>query len=212
MFQKSPEKKSGQLTMIAVSLAALALIIAAVGTRAWLTNRRTLQTITKVSFSTLDLIGSSPAVLPVNLGEINIKAEGSKEIPFGILSEPNTKYVLQLGHTTNMALNYEIYRLSGENDATRTKIEGAYLNQDQTSSLANSTYHFDTYGDYGNVQKNAEPLYWKSNQGQCVCGAEGIDKYVLKVTWEAQPNIDDKETEMIYLTASLGGFILDETT
>lgn len=211
MFQKLRKTKPRQLTTIAVSLVVLALLTAAVGTRAWLSSRRTLQTITKVRFSTLDLIGREEGTLPINLGEINIKEAGLEEIEFGILSKPGTEYALQLGHTTNLPLAYEIYRLTDQADNPRKLIKGAYLNQDNESKLANNTYHPATYGDYNFVQKNAEPLYWKSNSGECVCGEDGLDKYILKISWGASPNITDKETEMIYLTAGLGGYFINET-
>lgn len=200
MFHKFRDKKPRQLTIIAVSLAVLVLITAAVGTRAWLSTRRTLQTITKVQYYTLDLIGSDVGTIPINLGEINIKNENSKEIEFGVLSKPYTKYKLQLGHTTNLRLTYEIFRENGQ------KIEGSYLNEtDKNSNLANNTYHSATYESSDLVQKNAEPLYWVSNSGQCVCGEDSHDKYVLRISWDSTDisNITDKETEMIFLTAGL---------
>ena len=208
MFHKFRDKKPRQLTMIAVTLAILVLLTAAVGTRAWLSTRRTLQTITKVQYYTLKLIGETDATLPVNLGEINLKTEGYKEIEFGVLSKPGTEYKLQLGHTTNLPLTYKIYHLTGENGATRTEIKGSYLNETaKNSNLANNTYHSATYGSANTnpVQKNAEPLYWVSNSGQCVCGEDSHDKYVLRISWDSTDisNITDKETEMIFLTAGL---------
>ena len=200
MFHKFRDKKPRQLTIIAVSLAVLVLITAAVGTRTWLSTRRTLQTITKVQYYTLDLIGSDVGTIPINLGEINIINENSKEIEFGVLSKPGTEYLLQLGHTTNLRLTYEIFRENGQ------KIEGSYLNEtDKNSNLANNTYHSATYEKSDLVQKNAEPLYWVSNSGQCVCGEDSHDKYVLKISWDSTniSNITDKETEMIFLTAGL---------
>ena len=200
MFHKFRDKKPRQLTIIAVSLAVLVLITAAVGTRAWLSTRRTLQTITKVQYYTLDLIGSDVGTIPINLVEINIINENSKEIEFGVLSKPGTEYLLQLGHTTNLRLTYEIFRENGQ------KIEGSYLNEtDKNSNLANNTYHSATYEKSDLVQKNAEPLYWVSNSVQCVCGEDSHDKYVLKISWDSTniSNITDKETEMIFLTAGL---------
>lgn len=210
MFHKFRDKKPRQLTIIAVSLAVLVLITAAVGTRAWLSTRRTLQTITKVQYYTLKLIGETDATLPVNLGEINFKNESSKEIKFGVLSKPGTEYKLQLGHTTNLPLTYKIYHLTGENGATRTEITGKYLNKNNTTNLAETEgkYHSATYKSSDPVQKNAEPLYWVSNSGQCVCEASGTDMYILEISWNPTDisNITDKETEMIYLTAGLGGY------
>ena len=208
MFHKFRDKKPRQLTIIAVSLAVLVLITAAVGTRAWLSTRRTLQTITKVQYYTLDLIGSNVGTIPINLGEINIINENSKEIEFGVLSKPGTEYLLQLGHTTNLPLTYKIYHLTtGENGETRTEITGKYLNKNNTTNLAETEgkYHSATYKSSDPVQKNAEPLYWVSNSGQCVCGEDSHDKYVLRISWDSTDisNITDKETEMIFLTAGL---------
>ena len=66
-------------------------------------------------------------------------------------------------------------------------------------------YHDTTYSDNATVQKNAEPLYWQSTS-LVSNGNDGIDNYVLVVSWTKDDSVTDKETEMIYLTAGLGGY------
>ena len=52
------------------------------------------------------------------------------------------------------------------------------------------------------MQKNAEPLYWQAER--TANAKTGIDYYVLVVSW-TDTNVTNKDTEMIYISASLGG-------
>lgn len=202
-------KNSRQVVLIALALAGIALLSMAVGTMAWLKYQRGLVTMTQIQFATLKLTGETDASLPIELGEINIQEAGRKEMPFRITSKPGTQYILQLGHTTNLPLRYSIYPVD---DWYGTKpvqpLDGGYINPSSSnSSLAAPTNTYDT-GD--TVQQNAEPLYWQS--GARVCSDTGIDYYVLVVSWEENTSVYDKETEMIYLTAGLGGYSSNETS
>ena len=85
--------------------------------------------------------------------------------------------------------------------------------------LAKLSYYEDgyTFGKYGTVegvlkaaevitvQKNAEPLYWLSDTRKANAGT-GIDYYVLVVNWKSgttAKSVINKDTEMVYLSASL---------
>jgi hypothetical protein len=78
------------------------------------------------------------------------------------------------------------------------KISGNYKNTSD-GKLADSTQHTLTYGDYGNVQKNAEPVYWQSDS--LAVSESSVDYYILTVKWDASFT-NTKETDIIYITAS----------
>ena len=176
------------LSGILVTASALAAVM---GTAAWLTSQRSLSTLTKIDFVTLTLEGQTEDSVPVNLGALTIGE--AKEMPFRIVTKKNANYILQLAHTTNLPLTYEIYTAS-EWAVKKDLIKKPDAPEKQ--------YHEKTYGTYTNVQKNAEPLYW---QAKCTANAKnGIDYYVLVVNW-SNTNVTNKDTEMIYISASLGG-------
>lgn len=178
------------LSGILVTASALAAVM---GTAAWLTSQRSLSTLTKIDFVTLTLEGQTEDSVPVNLGALTIGE--AKEMPFRIVTKKNANYILQLAHTTNLPLTYEIYTASEWAQKT-TRIKEA--NAQETK------YHTETYGTYTNVQKNAEPLYWQAER--TANAKTGIDYYVLVVNWKSgttAKSVINKDTEMVYLSASL---------
>lgn len=178
------------LSGILVTASALAAVM---GTAAWLTSQRSLSTLTKIDFVTLTLEGRTEDSVPVNLGALTIGE--AKEMPFRIVTKKNAKYILQLAHTTNLPLTYEIYT------ASEWAVKKGLIKKPDAPE---KQYHEETYGTYTNVQKNAEPLYWLA---ECTANATtGIDYYVLVVNWKSgttAESVINKDTEMVYLSASL---------
>lgn len=91
---------------------------------------------------------------------------------------------------------------------------GSYLNQYGTIAIQagnDKTLHGENYVDGDDVQKNAEPLYWRTD-GIQKCNAtdysqkeSGPDNitiyyryYVLELSWDTT----DQETDLVYLLAS----------
>lgn len=177
------------LSGILVTASALAAVM---GTAAWLTSQRSLSTLTKIDFVTLTLEGRTEDSVPVNLGALTIGE--AKEMPFRIVTKKNANYILQLAHTTNLPLTYEIYTAS-EWAVKKDLIKKPDAPEKQ--------YHEETYGTYTNVQTNAQPLYWLAKR--TANATTGIDYYVLVVNWSDTTNVTNKDTEMIYISASLGG-------
>lgn len=155
----------------------------------------------------------------------------SKAFVFCVYSKAITggQYKIQLAHTTNIPFTYSIYKASesdtepvgGEifvsyedhiSEGTTyyyTKgdcVEGSYLNQNGTDIIANNTKHEITYGTYTNVQENAEPLYWQNNTKIDIVpnGSGFTDYYILEVSWDGTSVKNDKETDMVYITAGMG--------
>lgn len=199
-----------QLILITLALTAVVVLVAIAGTRAWLFHQREMATMTMIQFSELNLEGQNVGTLPIDLGEIDMKDAGFKRIPFRVRAKAGTNYILQIGHTTNLPLSYEIQLLDSWDGETEKVISGANLNLAEDNPTANDKYHGQTYITGENVQINAEPVYWQS--GPCICDGSGIDNYVLIVSWSYDEGVVDKDTEMIYLTAGIGGYETNETT
>lgn len=178
------------LSGILVTVSALAAVM---GTAAWLTSQRSLSTLTKIDFVTLTLEGRTEDSVPVNLGTLEVGK--SKEMPFRIVTKKNAQYQLQLAHTTNLPLTYEIYT------ASEWAVKKDLIKKPDAPE---KPYHEETYGTYTNVQKNAEPLYWLAKR--TANATTGIDYYVLVVNWKSgttAKSVINKDTEMVYLSASL---------
>ena len=203
-----------------------ALVISTAGTLAWIQYDRSLQTMTKLQIPILTIQGSAPGSLAMNLGDIDVESGNhQRTYVFGVSSNQPGHYKLQLAHTTNIPLTYTIYPATkepgGNSDCTESGISfyyssdaplhGRYLNGAGGTPLVaqqNGTYHDLTYktntGAYPNVQLYAEPLYWQSNDPKSIeAGEQNTQFYVLEVTWGSGLK-NDKETDMIYLTAFTG--------
>lgn len=178
------------LSGILVTVSALAAVM---GTAAWLTSQRSLSTLTKIDFVTLTLEGRTEDSVPVNLGALTIGE--AKEMPFRIVTKKNANYILQLAHTTNLPLTYEIYTADEWAQET-TRIKEANAEEKQ--------YTNQTYNTGDHVQTNAQPLYWLAER--TANATTGIDYYVLVVNWKSgttAKSVINKDTEMVYLSASL---------
>ena len=193
MTPKHKQKRLRWALLLSGILVTASALAAVMGTAAWLTSQRSLSTLTKIDFVTLTLEGQTEDSVPVNLGALTIGE--AKEMPFRIVTKKNANYILQLAHTTNLPLTYEIYT------ASEWAVKKDLIKKPDAPE---KPYHEETYGTYTNVQKNAEPLYWLA---ECTANATtGIDYYVLVVNWKSgttAKSVINKDTEMVYLSASL---------
>lgn len=215
-----------RLRFVVLFLILLALLLAAVGTVAWMRHIRSLQTATLVQVTSLSLEGpnpNTPNTAIINLGDKDISTGGSASYVFGVRTNNVPSFTVQLAHTTNIPFTYTIYPAtpvaSGQTpDITEdgasfvksaTSLSGEYANQTALgSNLArrDDDYYNSTYGVkgsvYGNVQKNAMPLYWQSSNIS-PSSENSVTYFILEVSWTAGEN--DKETDMVYLTVGTGG-------
>ena len=105
-----------------------------------------------------------------------------------------------------------------------TEINGKYLNKisdDKILANGTGTYHEQTYESYSKIQENAEPLYWQSTDTLGDTKDSLIDYYILTVSWAKRPagqtkdetndkykyidDIEDKETDIVYISVSAKG-------
>ena len=211
-----------KLRYIVLFVILLALLLAAVGTLAWMRHMRSLQTATLVQVTSLTLVGPDPDTpnsAIVNLGDIDVSEGGSKSYVFGVETESGNKFQIQLAHTTNTPFQYKVYKAKKANSGETPDVPGgisgfirvapidvAYKNETSPgSNLAiqngNDPFYKGTYkfGDdvYGHVQQNAAPLYWRSDPITQEQGVT-ITYFILDVTWNGGEN--NKETDIVYLT------------
>ncbi|MDY4754088.1 MAG: hypothetical protein SO355_01920 [Candidatus Faecousia sp.] len=218
MARSQNQKKhfSIKLRYLVLFLILLALLLAAVGTVAWMRYIRSLQTVTMVQVTNLSLVGPDDNTLAIDLGDLDVSTGGSvgKEYVFGVKSVNLKTCTIQLAHTTNIRFTYEIYKAT-KNDNSFTYddsdlVDGDYLNKNENNVAfqGDNDYFTKTYENQVetpySVQENAAPLYWQSDSDNPVSITENdITYFVLKVTWENQKNT--KETDMVYLTVGTGG-------
>lgn len=145
----------------------------------------------------------------------------------GVLSS----YYLQLAHTTNNQFEYEIYKTCENDPEdpdiktvvyygavtnnpytyyfkTTDKIEFEAKNKDETITSEDiakidDSYYKMTYGDYSEVDKYAVPIYWISTESikGSESGASFANYYILRVKWKTATKENDRETDILYISA-----------
>ena len=132
-----------------------------------------------------------------------------------------SNYKLQIAHTTNIDFTYTVFpaqEQQGSGDVeyvdedgtahyyskSGSAASGKYLNLGSDGKKADDSLHKESYDSYKNVQENAEPLYWQSDeiQPENNSGQGFVDYYILEISWNDDVR-NDKETDMVYLTAGI---------
>lgn len=198
---------------------------------AWFTNQRSIHTITRVNSPTSLCIGAGAKEDSANIdmGGIDITDPAEKKnFVFCVFSDDSAgNYKIQLTHTTNIDFTYKIFKAEesltapviGESvvytDVSGTEhfylkgntaISGGYLNLDaDDNTIADDSLHNKSYDDYEFVQKNAEPLYWQNTDPIEHQASElsFVDYYILEVSWDSTKVSNDKETDIVYITAGM---------
>lgn len=210
MSQEPKHKMLRQARVLTFALIAATMLAVIAITMAWLYQNKGLQTMTRIQVPYLYLRGHESDTISVELGEIDVREEGHKNIPFRVEASKDAKFKLQLGYTTNLPLNYTIVEVKnfdnweGTTANSGNVVTGNYLNKSKNDRTADDTEHETTYGTYAsdNVQTNAEPVYWQSNLIDY--GRVQDKKYILIVSWnKCDDTVTDKDTDMIYLTAGI---------
>lgn len=109
---------------------------------------------------------------------------------------------------------YQISASTDDKTQGNVTVKGGFLNAktENNHTIGNgeekidgsTTFHTHNYSRYDKVNKYAEPLYWQV-KGLPVTGQVGdagfVDYYVLKIKWENKNLTNNKETDMLYITA-----------
>ena len=134
------------------------------------------------------------------------KSNGDKQVPFTYTDESGT-------HTEQFCYDPN----------SKPIIQAKSLDSMSSEEIKKHQSHRLSYGDdegqnpipEAKVQKNAQPLYWLANENNLnVLQPENIqtntktqnqyfcDYFVIHVSWQQGAVLNDKETDMVYLTAS----------
>ena len=241
------EKRKPKIIYVVLLLCLLG--VAAGLTYAWFRQSYSLSTVAKIKASVrLDLAaGNGEDASRFQIGTVDttgdsVTSKDYKDYVIAVKKDKPTNYILQIGHTTNIPFTYTLYKAGngtendnnvvyvGEKETFYYKkgavVNGKYLNKnkipnDQILADDTGTYHTQTYGDYSTIQKNAEPLYWQSNDPTLGSGTDPVDYYILTVSWAKRPagqqedktndkykyidDIEDKETDIVYISVSAKG-------
>lgn len=209
MFRK--HNKQGRVSLkiryLMAIFAAAMLLIAIGSTLAWMQYSRTLQTLTLVRVSYLDIVGPDKNTMAMNLGDVDVSSPGNKAYIFGVESNNVEQFLLQLAYTTNIPFSYEVYQAekletgTGTGNIVTDKESGVSFSYNDSDKLimTGKQDHDATYGTFSSVQSNAEPWYWQAGP---ISINNGETKYfILKITWgDNAANVANKETDMVYLT------------
>lgn len=226
--------------LILLVLLCVAVLMTAGVTVAWLWNYQQLNTVSLVQIpSRITLSGANRSEL--QRISLELTADDTQEgdqvtIRRVFCIESTADYWLEVVRTTNIEnLSIQIFPVKAENsdltsgvvkgtDGTETfyytpesaSLAGAYLNQVENGEIAiqkndEGTLHAENYDHDDEVQQNAEPLYWRTNDvvdynseeysksGTDADGTEIHYRYfVLELSW----NTSAQETDMMYLLVS----------
>ena len=235
------EMKQTKIKLVLSILLCISFLCFAGGTLAWFRHLQQLNTVALVQIpSRITLLGPNRSELQKISLELtpddDITGEGQVTIRRVFCIESTADFRLEVVRTTNIeGMNIKIYPVKATNsdlasgtvkgnDGLNTYyytpdtnfLEGSYLNQVADQNLAiqkgnDRTLHGENYVDGDTVQKNAEPLYWRTGTVQKYDDQEYSKKvttdntikmhyryYVLELSWDTT----DQETDMVYLLAS----------
>jgi len=139
---------------------------------------------------------------------------GSEEsIPSGTDDADIVLYSMHAdSHTENtIQVADDVYSESGSKYYVKsaTEVSGEYKNNQTSSPMQakdNDSFYIENYSDKTNVEDNDIPSYWQSDSISVTWDSNKkfCHYYIVEVTWEnrADRSFEDKETDMIYITAS----------
>ena len=235
------EMKRTKIKLVLSILLCVAILGFTGGTLAWFRYLQQLNTVALVQIpSKITLSGANRSELQKISLELtpddDITGEGKVTIRRVFCVESTANFWLEVIRTTNIeGMDIKIYPVKATNSdldsgivkgtdgvntyyytPDETNLTGAYLNQVADEEYAiqagnDKTLHGENYVDGDDVQKNAEPLYWRSGTEQSVfdtdysrsgTAADGMDIYYRYFVMELSWNTSDQETDMVYLLAS----------
>ena len=216
------QKKDGTLSVrkrrAVISVIIAALLLLTIPVLAWFFRQRSMETMTQINLPYALRIGAgnTQPIQQLELSNIDVSKKKYEDVVFCVYSQgANAKYYLQLAHTTNIGFHYTIYKASvqqggaisylGNQYSQGGALAGKYLNVDDAGKYATNQYHETTYGNYNNVQRSAEPLYWRSDEQETLPGEANVNAlyvnyYILNISWDETVQ-NNKETDMVYLMA-----------
>ncbi len=240
---KKGKKRIKRKLVIGAVISAVILILLIIGlSRAWFVSQANIETlITVVPPDQLSIRGEhGEALTSLDLSydenEVTTNEDGTKTVNITRVisvcsNQPNHR--LEIVHTTNLkGLKFNVYSATEKTDGNKytydysknSPLNGEYINGqgagDATYGFANKNKHSQNFTTdagttYDNVQKHAEPLYWKvinpspqdgkdkdvfagqPNSDKNAINRDYVNYYVLKISWTE----DTKESDLFYVLA-----------
>lgn len=206
MLPKFSKKQRYWVLALALALALVTVLIATVGTVAWLRYERSLQTVTLIHVSDLELTGPNEGnkSTAINLREIDLNKKNY--YVFGVKSIYSVQYKVQLAYTTNVPFIYNIYKATESDIQPSSEVftqeNNKYYSLGDSLTLEKKAQTIDfSYDKYANVHSKAVPQYLQSTD-VLQTTPEKIQYYILEISFTDNVTAADynKETDMIYLT------------
>lgn len=223
-------RTTSKIKLILAAVLTVAVVVSA-PILAWFVHQKQMATMAKIdSPAKLTLLsGAGEDIIRFKMSDIDVTQGTYKDFVFCVEGSDITRYNLQLAHTTNIKFTYDIYQAQESEAGTVPYIKedgekvyylpadnplvGGFVNDTTyvSRTIGTATYDEPSYNPGDKRQKFAEPLYWQTSD-PIIANASPYDKdpeprsfqnyYVLRVSW-TQDVKNDKETDMIYLTAQV---------
>ncbi len=143
----------------------------------------------------------------------DVISKGITEKPAAVSGYEIAEYKSELDGNTYF-YPYQTSDSSDDKTQGNVTVKGGFLNAKNNGShtigngnekiSGNTTFHQHNYESYDKVNQYTEPLYWQV-KGLPVTGKVGdtdfVDYYVLKIKWAGKNLNNNKETDMLYITA-----------
>lgn len=209
--------------------AVFALCVTGASGYAWITMQKTILPYAPISATEALYIGAGHRSIANDTFEdirymyfsgFNVAEDEYVYKVFCIYGKGIGSYDMQLAHTTNNGFIYSIYRATEsptelpssvvsyttheETPQTFYYTLGALVACDslnESGGVATDDYHEDTYGNYGHVQVNAEPVYWQTRNPETGNSLDDfVNYYILKVDRNGK-TVNDRETDVLCIAA-----------
>ena len=229
MIARFKKLRTKDKIMAVAALVMTMAVLVAIPTMAWFAHQKKMATMAKInSPARLSLkSGAQEDIIQFKMSGIDTTKGTSKDFVFCVEGEDISQYNIQLAHTTNINFGYTLYKATPSSDDTgvvyesengpvyytmQDELGGDFVNDSAKGSrtIGNDRYQEPSYDAANSRQDFAEPLYWQSSQitaEDSHYDDEPAERsfrnyYILRVSWGIDV-VNDKETDLIYLTAQV---------
>jgi hypothetical protein len=226
--------KFGLRQRLELAAAALLTVLLAVvlGTQAWLFHQRSLRTMTAINAPVnLSISAGDPtnASECIELGDIDVSKDGSKDYVFSIHGTASEKYILQLAHTTNIPFTYTISyaELLDDDDAVPDDVV-VYTAGDETyyyrkiasdAAVTDSQSTIEVPGTWLNLNTTTK-LADATHHALTYGAYDNVQKNAEPLYWQSSPitprsmvnNAEEKFCDYYILTITWSGLKNDRET
>lgn len=211
--------------LMRLTIVALVVLLLVLGlSRAWFVNQNNITTLMQVTEPSPIAIrgphGEALSALDMSYTDDDKHGDTVTIRRVVSVSSNEEKHKLEIVHTTNLkGLTFKVYaaqeNAAGSNSVNAGNytytynadkpIAGTYINKGSSTAdykYADNRKHAFNFGQYGNVQAHAEPIYWLADESQTgiprdndSVASKYLNYYVIEISWTETT----KETDIFYL-------------